>query len=201
MRSRSARTLRFVVRHLQRWPVSLALAAAGVGSLVFAFAITAHADPTPVTYYACVNLSTGSIQMTTATGTCKKGSTLISWNQVGPQGPAGAQGPTEPAGKGGFIASLRGADLNNLDLRYHDLAGVDLSGVDLSGAILLGADLSGANLTNANLIGANLQSADLTNANLTGANVLGVLWGSTTCPDGTNSDSNSGTCLGHGGGL
>src|SRR5262245_29974487 len=119
MRSKPPRVLRFVVQHLQTWPVSLALAAACVGALVFA--ITAHADPPPTTYYACVNLSTGSIQMTTATGTCKKGSSLISWNQVGPQGPAG------PAGTGGFVTNLQGADLNHLDWRYRDLAGTNLT--------------------------------------------------------------------------
>ena len=39
-------------------------------------------------------------------------------------------------------------------------------------------------------------------ANLTGANLTGVSWFNTTCPDGTNSNSNGGggvpsTCIGH----
>src|SRR5262249_59055932 len=124
--------------------VSLALAAACVGSLVFAFAFafTAHADPTPTIYYACVNLSTGSILMTTETGTCKKGMTKISWNQVGPQG---------PAGKGGFIADLQGADLSNADLRYRDWAGVDLTSANLTHATLAHANLTSANLAHATL--------------------------------------------------
>src|SRR5262245_2042273 len=118
MRTRSPRALRVVARHLQSWPVSLALAATCVGSLVFVF--TAHADPPPVTYYACVNANTGSLKMTTATGTCRSNEQLISWNQVGPQGPVGAtgatgqtgaQGPAGPAGKGGFVANLQGANL------------------------------------------------------------------------------------------
>ena len=66
---------------------------------------------------------------------------------------------------------------------------------------LANSDLTGANLTGANLTNASLYNANLTNANLTGANVSGVQWQHTTCPDGTNSDNNGGTCVGHGGGL
>jgi len=34
-------------------------------------------------------------------------------------------------------------------------------------------------------------------AALTGANVNGVTWSATTCPDGTNSDADGGSCAGH----
>jgi len=47
------------------------------------------------------------------------------------------------------------------------------------------ADLRNADLTNAVLIG-----ADLTNADLMGANLTNVTWSNTTCPDGSNSDTN-----------
>ena len=57
--------------------------------------------------------------------------------------------------------------------------------------------LVGANLKGANLSGANLSGANLSGANLTGANLSDVTWGNTTCPDGTNSDNDGGTCLGH----
>jgi hypothetical protein len=40
--------------------------------------------------------------------------------------------------------------------------------------------------------------ADLTGADLARATGLAtVTWSSTICPDGTNSDANGGTCLGH----
>jgi uncharacterized protein YjbI with pentapeptide repeats len=39
--------------------------------------------------------------------------------------------------------------------------------------------------------------AYLFRANLTGANLTGVLWSNTTCPDGSNSKDNIGTCIGH----
>src|SRR5262249_52158236 len=220
MRSRSTRTLRFVVRHLQSWPVSLALVAACLGSLAVGF--TAHADPPLVTYYACVNLSTGSIKMTTATGTCRSHEQLISWNEVGSGGPAGPQGPAGPPGKGDLLDDMAYAELQNTDLlSFHDLTGYNLSNSDLTGARLyrsnltsanltgarlIFADLTGANLTNANLTNANLTDATLTQArltgsNLTGANLTRVIWSDTTCPDGTNSDNDGGTCVGHGGGL
>jgi uncharacterized protein YjbI with pentapeptide repeats len=37
----------------------------------------------------------------------------------------------------------------------------------------------------------------LTGANLTGANLSKVIWSSTNCPDGTNSNNHGNTCLGH----
>lgn len=56
----------------------------------------------------------------------------------------------------------------------------------------------GKRMTNANLNGADLRDANLTNANLTGATLAGVAWYNTTCPDGTNTNTNGdGTCVGH----
>lgn len=57
-----------------------------------------------------------------------------------------------------------------------------------------GADLTQAYLTNANLTVAYLPNANLSNANLHWAVLTGVVWSNTTCPDGTNSDFNGGTC-------
>ena len=68
-----------------------------------------------------------------------------------------------------------------------DWSGADLSGVDLTGADLRGAVLWGADLTGANLAGADVRDADLSD----------VDWGDTVCPDGSNSDSHEGSCLGH----
>lgn len=79
-------------------------------ALVFIVAVTlllwlgipAHAST--VTYYACVNNSTGAITIVSATTTCKTGFHKIQWNQTGPQGPqgpAGQQGPVGPPGPQG----------------------------------------------------------------------------------------------------
>jgi hypothetical protein len=103
--------------------------------------------------------------------------------------------------------TLAGCNLHGLDLSGAYLPGTNSSGADLSNANLNEANLAGAYLANANLSGANLNRADLTVAILTGANLTGanlnratldgVAWSNTTCPDGTNSDNNGGTCIGH----
>lgn len=68
----------------------------------------------------------------------------------------------------------------------------DLRDTKLTGAFLRGADLRGARLD-----GADLTGADLTGADLTGASLTKVVWSRTTCPDGSVSDENAGTCQGH----
>lgn len=105
-------------------------------------------------------------------------------------------------------ASLSGAYLYQANLAASNLQSADLSGAtltqaNLSGANLNSANLSGADLTGANLQGANLKGANLTGANLSGAtgmasaNLNGVTWSNTTCPDGSNSTTDGGSCLGH----
>jgi uncharacterized protein YjbI with pentapeptide repeats len=42
-----------------------------------------------------------------------------------------------------------------------------------------------------------MTNADLTGANLAGANIQKITWSNTTCPDGTNSNADGGTCVGH----
>ena len=111
--------------------------------------------------------------------------------------------------QGAFLpgADLSGADARAVDAEGADLAGADLTNARLDDAKLQGANLTGANLTgasarNAQLQGANLEGANLTGANLrgarlAGANVHGVTWSGTTCPDGTSSSSDGGSCQGH----
>jgi phospholipase C len=106
--------------------------------------------------------------------------------------------------QGGFLenASLTGATLQGSNLKDADLRDADLQGASFGGANLDGADLSGANLGGADLKGSNLNGVDLTKANLAGAdlrgaNTRGVIWSHTTCPDGTLSDADGGSCAGH----
>jgi uncharacterized protein YjbI with pentapeptide repeats len=80
---------------------------------------------------------------------------------------------------------------------------VSLEKALLTGTVFVRANLSGANLKDStvsgviNLSNANLTGANLYNVNLTAANVSGVTWSNTLCPDGTNSNANGGTCVGH----
>lgn len=128
---------------------------------------------------------------------------------------AGANTTAAESGIGGSNLSninLSGANLTGLSLPNDSLAGDNLTGANLSnsnlqGTNLRGANLSDANLTGANLIGATLQSANLQGANLSaanlggatskGASLGGVTWSNTVCPDGTNSDADGNTCVGH----
>jgi len=47
-----------------------------------------------ITYYACQNNSSGTIKMVTPGTSCKNHETMISWNDVGPEGPPGSSGLT-----------------------------------------------------------------------------------------------------------
>jgi len=80
--------------------------------------------------------------------------------------------------------------------------GSDLRGCNLTDSVLVEVDLSDSDLRwarfglvpmqYANLSGADLRGADMSNTILDG-----VIWKETRCPDGTVSDDNGGTCVGH----
>jgi streptogramin lyase len=96
-------------------------------------------------------------------------------------------------------ASLQGDNLLRAQLDNARLIGArmqdsNLNGAHLENAFLNGANLEGANLHGADLSGADLSRADLSGANLHGATLTGAKWSNTTCPDGTNSDNDGGTC-------
>src|SRR5579862_950446 len=93
--------------------------------------------------------------------------------------------------------SAQGTNLQGADLKNANLQGTNLQGTNLQGANFNGANLQGATLQGTNLGGADFTGANLSGANLTGANVSKATWSHTTCPDGTSSDSDGGTCQGH----
>jgi uncharacterized protein YjbI with pentapeptide repeats len=86
------------------------------------------------------------------------------------------------------------ANFSNTTLYHSDLSGSDFSNSNMTGLISVdGANFSNVNLTNVNFTNANLNLAQ----NMGIANVTGVTWSNTTCPDGSNSNSNGNTCVGH----
>lgn len=94
----------------------------------------------------------------------------------------------------GYLFGL-GANLN-----VANLSGINLSGAFLKYAYFIDSNLTGANLSNAYMRRALLNSANLTNADLEGADLTnarlkGAHWSNTTCPDGSNSDRDHGTCV------
>ena len=93
--------------------------------------------------------------------------------------------------------SCPGCNLSGLNLSGDTLSNATLTGTNLSGTNLTGANLKNANLKNANLTNANLTNANLKGANMTGATLAGIIWSNATCPDGTNSTGDGGTCIGH----
>jgi uncharacterized protein YjbI with pentapeptide repeats len=100
-------------------------------------------------------------------------------------------------------ATFRGATIGFLDAPNASFQGTDLTGVELTSVIATGATFAGANLTNVVLSSDYLsafEGANFAGAITTGAVATGVVyWGpNTTCPDGTNSDNNGGSCIGHG---
>ena len=78
-------------------------------------------------------------------------------------------------------AKLRDAVIHNTDLSRVNFAGADLRGVDLAESTIFGA-----NMARANLEGAQIRVGQLNHE---------VLWFETTCPDGSKSEENLGTCI------
>jgi hypothetical protein len=107
-------------------------------------------------------------------------------------------------------ATLNDANLDSASLEHADLygtlvEGASLTDADLTDAYLGSANFNGADLTDATLDGANFTYTNLENAILTGSDMSAansntlqnILWGNTTCPDGTNSNNDGDTCLGN----
>ena len=99
----------------------------------------------------------------------------------------------------GFVdATLAGASWRDGAAIGARFDGADLSRIDLRGSNLRAADLITADLSGARLDGVDFTAADLTGADLGRASGLDtVIWSGTTCPDGSDSDANGGTCVGH----
>jgi hypothetical protein len=132
-----------------------------------------------------IDYTTGEVWQCTRSAWVDTGHSL-----AGPAGPAGAAyncSATPYPGIDFAACNLSGANLTGANL-----TGANLSGANLTGANLTGANLTGANLSNANLSNANLSNAALTGATLAYTDLTGVTWSDTTCPDGTNSNSDGG---------
>jgi hypothetical protein len=92
-----------------------------------------------------------------------------------------------------------------------NLTGADFSNIkNVPGFLgnITNLKFTNANLTNANFSNSNFSNSDFSGANLTGtnfqattgltsSNTTGATWSNTTCPDGTNSNNNGNTCVGH----
>jgi len=87
---------------------------------------------------------------------------------------------------GGFT-SFTGKSLVAGDWTQISAADLDFSDSVIANTDLRGADLANGDFTRANLLGSSIDQTDFS----------GAIWSNTTCPDGTNTDTNGGTCVGH----
>ena len=106
-------------------------------------------------------------------------------------------------------ASMTNANFTDARFTTRDSSSLsDMGGANFTGASFTNVNLSFANMTrtilkNAHFAGGNLTRANLTSATLLGASGMrtarlgGVVWAKTTCPDGTTSNKDGGTCVGH----
>jgi hypothetical protein len=165
--------------------------------------------------YACVHKNSGDLRIVTANETCKQNENSLNWNKE-------AQNNLPFTCNSCILHPVaykfKGKDLSYAQLTRTDFQGADLTGTIFKGANMFSVDFSNSNLTNADFTdagnypgrsmsvtftNANLTNANFTNANIrfsagmNSANITGVIWNNTTCPNGTNSNNNGGTCAGH----
>jgi hypothetical protein len=70
-------------------------------SIAVLLSLCSAAEAATVTYYGCVNNSTGGIKIVNSTTECASGFHRIQWNQEGPEGPTGPRGATGATGAQG----------------------------------------------------------------------------------------------------
>ena len=96
--------------------------------------------------------------------------------------------------------SSTGVELNNSIVQSDDLngdtfaPGTEFDSGSVAGTTFQGDSLVGADFSSSNVSGTDFTNADLTGASFTGDDTSGVIWSNTTCPDGTNSSTDGGTC-------
>jgi uncharacterized protein YjbI with pentapeptide repeats len=149
-----------------------------------------------------VNFSGANVFFTQLSGADLSDADLSQADLYYAQGPIVGTPAGLPSGWGLFNGYLIGpqSDAENADLTGVDLSGFDVFdssffNSDLTDANLTGTNFNGSSLSQANLTGANLTNAILTAADLSLATLTDVTWSNTTCPDGTNSDDDGGTCV------
>jgi hypothetical protein len=170
----------------------------GSGQVIYWWNGTAWTQVSDQNYDPRTACATAVIQPTGSAPTVAQ----LSGTPFGEQSTSGSQCTLSAYPSQNGALNLSKGTISGCDLRKAALSGANLNkvvaiGAYLRDAVLQGANLNGANLTQAYLAGANLAGANLSGANLKGANVSGVQWNNTTCPDGTNSNNDGGTCIGH----
>jgi uncharacterized protein YjbI with pentapeptide repeats len=88
-------------------------------------------------------------------------------------------------------SSFVGANFAHATVTNSNFNAANLNHVNFAGANLSGTVFSNSTMIDDNFAGADLHLAQSLNA----AALAGSLWRDTTCPDGTNSNHDGGTCV------
>jgi hypothetical protein len=127
-----------------RVALAVALAAGFVfGGATYGAVVVAGAAGTNTTYFACLTTTKTLTKVGTVSPKCKSGSQLISWDSVGPPGPAGATGPTGATGPQGPVgpsgtAGIFGTNNNFVSQGSNAGATCTLGDVMLTASVLVG---------------------------------------------------------------
>jgi len=109
-----------------------------VGVAVFIILGLATTGVSQTTYYACV-VKDGTLRMVSQGQLCKNNETRISWNSVGPQGPPGPSGESDPpinltvrCGQGEKVANALGLGMNRSGRLTITIEGTCIESVTIS---------------------------------------------------------------------
>lgn len=171
--------------------------------------------------HSCVRNNNGTIRIIGENDTCNGNETPLDWPKTAASGGSSDFVCSQCTPRDLLLrlnqANLQGANLDKAILNQILVQNTDFTGASFVEAVLANAQGESANFSNANFTNANLRSFNALYANLSGANLSGadvyfasffganmtntnltnVIWESTTCPDGTNSNNNGDTCEGH----
>jgi uncharacterized protein YjbI with pentapeptide repeats len=157
---------------------------------------------------ACVEMSSGTLIILADGESCESRKAARSRQKGGSVGGSDFRYATDLTSTDrGVGDSLVGRAFSNLGVG-DGYPGGNWQGVNLSTALvrfgsLKDADFTGSNLQGTRFVDGTLEDCNFTDANLLGASfedwqsMSGSTWSNTICPDGTNSDNNGGTCVGH----
>lgn len=96
------------------------------------------------------------------------------------------------------VTALKNKNLANAWLMDANISNGDFEGTIFRNVDFIGVAAEETNFAGADMTGASFQNVGLTDATgMTSTILTDVTWSNTICPDGTNSNDNSNTCIGH----
>jgi uncharacterized protein YjbI with pentapeptide repeats len=183
----------------------------------------AHGGSTAL-IHGCVKNSNGSLRIVGANDNCDNNEAALDWSISGSGGGGGSDSNLVLGG--GWIefddlflgydfsskhlgevifqlGDMTDANFSNSTFYGGSMGSINLTNVDFSNAVFKSYSLSQSDLTGANFSGAHFKSSFFQSVDFSVATTTGVTfegeheWIDVTCPDGTNSDDNGETCIGH----